>query len=85
MKSIVVSFAETGEGKCLWSESFDIHSLGELRIHRASKIEYNSDDQEWSVYVGSEQTPRYSNQSRQNCIDWEHGYYNERIRNGNTP
>lgn len=69
-----IDFQTDGTAKTLYTELIDLAALGSLSVKRASTIEFNGATQEWEVEIDGE--IKYSNPSRQNCLDWEHRHFN---------
>jgi hypothetical protein len=75
MKTLAIRFDATGEGHCLYTEALDLTAIGSLQIARTSNIEFNPSKQTWEVR-GMEGQLLYTNASRDNCLEWEHQYFN---------
>jgi len=72
----VLTFDSQGEVHCLYTEVFDLSSLGSLEVVRAAQIEFNSEGKEWEVISGSENNVLFSHPSRTACLAWEQQYFN---------
>lgn len=73
--NLAIRFSPDGTGRCLYTENIDLSSLGSLSIERASNIEFDNSCQVWRVFnVDGRQL--YESASRQDCIEWEHEYFN---------
>ena len=75
MIASVISFDQQGEGHCLYTEAFDLSSIGPLQIARASNIEFNNQTQRWEVR-NAEAQALFANPSRSVCLAWEQQYFN---------
>jgi hypothetical protein len=71
MNTVVLTFAPSGEGSCLYSEVIDLHSIGSLEVTRATTIEFNNKSQFWEV-KDTRGIALYFNRSRVACLAWEH-------------
>jgi hypothetical protein len=71
MNLCVLIFDSTGHGFCLYSELIDLQLIGELKINRASQIEFNNQTQQWEVKNLSGRV-LFSHTQRKECIEWEH-------------
>jgi hypothetical protein len=75
MNTIAIFFKPDGTAHCLWTEVLPLRELGKLEIHRASNIEINNANQQWEVRDSKNQL-LYSDPSRDECLAWEHQYFN---------
>lgn len=71
----VLTFTTAGIVTGLYSEVIDLTCLGKMKIKRATTVEFNNDRQVWQVK--DRKHTLYESPSRQNCLDWEHHYYNQ--------
>jgi hypothetical protein len=71
----VLTFDASGNGRCLYTEHFDLNTIGKLEIRRASEIEFNNQMQQWEVRNPENQI-LYSNPSRTMCLTWEYQFFN---------
>jgi len=67
----IIDFSEEGQGKCFYTEAFDLQSLGKIQCRRATYIEFNIHTQQWEVTDAENNKILYSHPSRQACIEWE--------------
>jgi hypothetical protein len=67
-----VSLVITPDGncECLHNEAIELHSLGTLRISRATEIEFDDAYQEWIVRDNGGRR-LHSHVSREECLQWE--------------
>ncbi len=68
--SIELTFDADGTGRCLHTEAIDLATVGELKIERASNVEFNNTSQKWEV-LGLDGTKLFEDESRAVCIQWE--------------
>ena len=68
-------FNPDGTAQGLYTEAIPLNALGRLRVKRASTIEFDDASQEW-VVRSPEGARLYQSPSRQQCLDWERGYFN---------
>ena len=71
----VLTFNPDGTAQGLYTEAISLCALGRLRVKRASTIEFDDASQEW-VVRSPEGARLYQSPSRQQCLDWERGYFN---------
>ena len=71
----VLTFNPDGTAQGLYTEAIPLHTLGRLSVQRASTIEFDDASQQWVVrdLVGGH---LFHHPSRQQCLDWERGYFN---------
>jgi hypothetical protein len=67
----VLTFSTNGTTTCLYTEIFDLHTIGRLEVSRASTIEFNNQSQFWEVKNLKGKVLFFA-RSRQACLDWEH-------------
>jgi hypothetical protein len=75
-----ITFHPNGTASTLYTEALPLRELGELKIERASSIEFNNATQEWEalIYpVSGIRYPVFSHPSRQACLRWEHEQLNQ--------
>jgi hypothetical protein len=60
-----------GRRFAIYSDKLPLQELGHITTKRASNVEHNDKTQEWEVTLIGEETPRFANKSRQECIKWE--------------
>lgn len=70
----VILFSKDGRGFCLYSDILPRLDLGRLRIRRATRVEFDSGRQSWSVRSPS--GVLYRNPRRELCLRWEHRHFN---------
>ena len=73
---LVLTFDQSGIGRCLYSELINLTEIGSLTISRATTIEFNPTEQQWEVKDTANQI-LYTNACRQTCLDWEHQHFNQ--------
>ena len=73
----VLTFNPDGTAHGLYTETIPLHALGRLSIRRASSIDFDDAIQKW-VVRNPEGAELYQSPSRQRCLDWERGYFNNR-------
>ena len=71
MNTLVLTFDDTGIGRCLYSELIDLAAIGLLEIQRASLVEFNEKTQRWEVRQPNGRL-LFSHRSRAVCLAWEH-------------
>ena len=71
----VLTFDPDGTAQGLYTEAIPLHTLGRLSVQRASTIELDDASRQWVVrdLVGGH---LFHHPSRQQCLDWERGYFN---------
>ena len=75
MTETVLTFGPDGTAGGLYTEAIPLRELGRLSIRRASTIEFDDASQCW-VVRSPEGAQLYQSPSRQLCLDWERGYFN---------
>ena len=71
-KTHIMSIAEDGSIRCLWTDAIELSALGKLDVKRASTIEFNEVTQLWEVRFTSEpERVVYCAESRAMCIAYE--------------
>jgi hypothetical protein len=75
MIASVIRFDLQGEGHCLYTESLDLTTIGNLQIKRASSIEFNNERQYWEVRSPTGEI-LFTSASRSVCVAWELQYFN---------
>lgn len=70
----ILSIANDGTLRCLWTDHLPLSDLGRLTIERASTIEFAHDLQCWQVDINGEIV--FSHPSRDACLAWEHNHFN---------
>ena len=73
----VLTFNPDGTAEGLYTETIPLHTLGRLSVQRASTIEFDHSTQEW-VVRSPEGAELYQSPSRQQCLDWERDFFNNR-------
>jgi len=76
MSGQTITFYPDGTGQCLYTEVIDLSVLGSLEIERASNIEFDNKRQVWRV-MDLKGQPLYEDKSRQTCLEWEQGHFNQ--------
>ena len=72
----VLTFAENGEGHCLYTEAIELAAIGRLTIKRATTIEFNAAIQKWEVRDAG-RALLHVHPSREVCLAWEHRHFNQ--------
>ena len=73
MKTITLHVQEDGTVCGLYTEAIDLAALGNLRIERASSIEFDNPSQLWRVFDRRGRCV-FSDPSREACLGWEQAY-----------
>lgn len=73
----VLTFNPDGTAEGLYTEAISLCALGRLSVQRASTIEFDHSTQEW-VVRSPEGAELYQSPSRQQCLDWERDFFNNR-------
>ena len=73
----VLTFNSDGTAQGLYTEAIPLHTLGRLSVQRASTIEFDDAAQQW-VVRSPEGAELYQSPSRQQCLDWEREFFNNR-------
>ena len=68
----ILRFQTGGQVDCLYTEAFDLSSLGPLHVTRATDIGFNETTQQWEVHEAPTDLILFSNPSRGECLRWEH-------------
>ena len=76
MMTHVLTFAETGEGHCLYTEAIELGAIGRLTLRRATGIEFNANSQQWEVRDAGGAL-LHTHPSREACLAWEHRHFNQ--------
>ena len=71
----ILTFNPDGTAEGLYTEPISLCAVGRLSIRRASTSEFDDACQEW-VVRSPEGARLYQSPSRQQCLDWERGYFN---------
>lgn len=73
----VLTFNPDGTAQGLYTEAISLCALGRLSVQRASTIEFDDAIQKWVVrdLVGGH---LFHHASRQQCLDWEREFFNNR-------
>lgn len=70
MTTNTLVFDRDGTGHALYTEAIDLASIGELRMKRASSVEFDESIQKWTVLVDARII--FAHASRAECLRWEH-------------
>ena len=82
----VFTFNQDGTVEGLWSELLPLNELGTMAMSRVSNVDFNEATQQWEVcFIESKGVVRFSHSSRDECIAWEHDYFNAKWLHGVTP
>ena len=74
---VVLTFKPDGTAEGLYTEAISLCALGRLSVQRASTIEFDDAIQKW-VVRSPEGAELYQSPSRQQCLDWEREFFNNR-------
>ena len=74
-QEFALTFTSDGLGHGLYTEVVDLSLIGELRIERATTIEFDNSAQYWRVRDNTG-FAMFNSPSRQKCLDWERQYFN---------
>ena len=69
-----------GTIKGLFTEAFDLTTLGLLEVRRAMAIEFDNPAQVWRVFDPYGRSV-YDSPSRENCLAWEQRHLNTVLEN----
>ena len=73
---MLLTFNNDGTAVGLWGEEIALQDLGEMKMRRASWIDFNEHSQEWEVRLSPHADDYvFSHPSREECIRWEHNYF----------
>jgi hypothetical protein len=75
VNTVVLTFAPSGQGSCLYSELIDLQSIGSLEVTRATTIEFKPATQQWEVKDVSNKI-LFAHSSRSVCLAWEQRHFN---------
>jgi hypothetical protein len=65
-----IRFDQTGQGHCFYTEEVNLATIGQLEVHRATRVEFDNSRQLWQV-KDLDGSLLYSSPSRTTCLDWE--------------
>jgi len=65
-----IRFDQAGQGHCLYTEEVNLATIGQLEVHRATRVEFDNSRQLWQV-KDLDGSLLYSSPSRTTCLDWE--------------
>lgn len=68
---MTIDFDCAGTGHCLYDEAIDLQAIGPLTMRRASRVEFDTDTQQWQVLPPNGGTHMFSHPSRSQCLAWE--------------
>ena len=72
-----IRFDRAGQGHCLYTEEVDLASIGQLQVHRATRVEFSNARQAWQV-KDLDGSLLYCSPSRTTCLDWERQFLSQR-------
>jgi hypothetical protein len=78
-----LTFGPDGTGRGLYTEAIDLGRIGELRIERATSIEFDNASQAWHVRDTAGRLLSTA-RTRQQCLEWEQRHFNLQDE-GNSP
>ena len=85
----ILEIAADGSAQCLHTDLIPLQELGRMSVRRASTVEFNEEIQQWEVRPASRRIQLsvfppvtrkvvlFRNQSRQACLDYEAGHFQE--------
>lgn len=76
MNAIAIYIDSEGDCRCLYTERIDLRELGQLKIVRATTIEFNHHTSEWEV-KDSQNKLLFNHASRETCLAWEQQHFNQ--------
>ena len=71
-----LTFTPDGVVQGLYTEVIELRQLGRLNVNRSTSIEFDNEKQVWRVR-DTKGFPMFTAPSRQQCLDWEHMYFNQ--------
>jgi hypothetical protein len=72
-----IRFDRAGQGHCLYTEEVNLATIGQLEIHRATRVEFDNSRQLWQV-KDLDGSLLYCSPSRATCLDWEREFLSKR-------
>lgn len=75
MNQVTILFHKNGLGSCFYTEAIPLATLGRLRIHRVTSINWNPKRQTWEVR-NKKGKLLHDATSREACIEWEKVKFN---------
>ena len=72
----VLTFTESGEGRCLYTEAIELGTIGRLTMQRATSIEFDATSQQWEVRDAGGAL-LHNHPSREERLAWEHRHFNQ--------
>jgi len=72
-----IRFDQAGQGHCLYTEEVDLATIGQLQVHRATRVEFNNARQAWQV-KDLDGSLLYCSPSHTTCLDWERQFLSHR-------
>ena len=72
-----IRFDRAGQGHCLYTEEVNLATIGQLEIHRATRVEFDNSRQLWQV-KDLDGSLLYCSPSRATCLDWEREFLSHR-------
>ena len=70
MNDATLHLLTNGTVQCLYTEAIDLSLIGQMRIKRASTVEFDNPAQIWRVFNRRARC-LFSHLSRQECLLWE--------------
>lgn len=55
----------------MWTDAIPLAAIGQMKVERASTIEWNETNQVWEVFFRVKSDVQFSHPSREACIAWE--------------
>jgi len=68
--------------ECVYSDNLPLSELGDLKVNRASSVEFNNETKMWNVIIKNKVL--YSNKNRNESIEWEIEYLQNYLKEGKT-
>lgn len=81
-QDVVIRFNPDGSAKCLWTDRIDLTQIGNLKVRRASRIEFDNASGLWEVWIQGQAIAIFRATSRQACLDFEHETMNRALAEG---
>lgn len=77
--TIDIYIQPNGMARCVYTDALPLRELGTLDVQRASTVEFNPTSQCWEVIITGETAPRFTNPSRETCLEYERGFVSARL------
>ena len=70
-----LTIGRDGTVRGLYTDALDLRQLGQLRMARASVVEFKHTTQEWEVRTPDGKNILFSHRSRETCLRWEREFF----------